>query len=83
MVTFARQHLTGHINYFGVSGNARSLNAYVHHAARLLFKWLNRRSQSRSLTWSRFGQLRDQGLLPKPRIVHNLYNLYPCRLGMA
>jgi len=55
-------------------------NAYVHHAARLLFKWLNRRSQSGPLTWKRFGQLRDDGLLPKPRIVRNLYL---CRMGMT
>lgn len=80
MVTFARQHLTGHINYFGVSGNSRSINAYVHHASSLLFKWLNRRSQSKSLTSERFGQMRDDGLLPKPRIVHNLYR---CRMGMT
>ena len=73
MTTYARQHLTGHINYFGVSGNSRSLYAYVHHAAKLLFKWLNRRSQSKSLTWERFGQLRAEGLLPRPHIIHNLY----------
>ena len=77
MTKFARQHLTGHINYYGVSGNSRSLNAYVRFAAKLLFKWLNRKSQRSSLTWDKFGQLLDDGLLPKPRIVHNLY---PCFL---
>jgi hypothetical protein len=77
MTAYARQHLSGHINYYGVSGNSRSLNAYVHHAAKLLFKWLNRLSQRRSLTWARFGQLRANGLLPRPRILHNLYPCLP------
>jgi group II intron reverse transcriptase/maturase len=73
MVTFARQHLSGHINYFGVSGNSRSIHAYVHHAARWLFMWLNRRSQRRSITWDKWNELLKQGILPKARIVHQLY----------
>jgi len=73
MTVFTRQHLLGHINYYGLSGNSRSLYAYVHHAGNLLFKWLNRRSQRRSLSWKRFGELLAEGLLPKPRITHNIY----------
>lgn len=40
-------------------------------SSRMLFKWLNRRSQRRSLTWSRYAR----GLarwMPSPRIVHRL-----------
>ena len=73
MVQFVQQHLRGHFNYFGVSGNMRSLSTYGFNAAKLLFKWLNRRSQRKSMTWKRFDQLLDEGLLPRPRIVHNLY----------
>ena len=73
MITFAQQHLSGHINYFGVSGNSRRLYAYVRFAAMLLFKWLNNRSQRKSMIWSEFWSLMNQGLLPKPRIIHNLY----------
>ena len=40
----------------------------------LLFKWLNRRSQRKSLTWARFLLLWKQGyIIPKAQIVHNLY----------
>jgi hypothetical protein len=45
---------------------------YVYFAAALLFKWLNRRSQRRSLTWKRF-TARIRPLLPKVRIVHDIY----------
>jgi hypothetical protein len=35
---------------------------------RLLFKWLNRRSQRRSVKWDHL-----DGVLPRPRIIHSLY----------
>ena len=73
MTMYLRQHLQGHIQYYSVSGNSRSLQNYVHHAAWLLYKWLNRRSQRRSVTMERFGKLMRAGMLPAARIVHNLY----------
>jgi hypothetical protein len=36
------------------------------------FKWLNRRSQRRSVPWARFSKVLERWL-PTPRIVHNLY----------
>lgn len=72
MVAFACRHLRGHIQYYGVSGNSRGVASYVHCATSLLYKWLNRRSQRRSLNWKRFGAVvRPQ--LPKARILHDLY----------
>ncbi len=32
MVAYVRRHLQGHIQYFGVSGNSRSLQEYVYQA---------------------------------------------------
>jgi RNA-directed DNA polymerase len=72
MVDFLRQHLEGHIQYYGVSGNARRVTSYAYFASRLLFKWLNRRSQSRSLTWEQFAAV-IACRLPRGRILHNLY----------
>jgi group II intron reverse transcriptase/maturase len=76
MMKYVRRHLQGHIQYFGVSGNSRSLQQYVYQAGRLLFKWLNRRSQRRSVAWDRFNQVVAQHL-PRPRIIHNLYPTLP------
>lgn len=44
----------------------------MHAATRCLFKWLNRRSQRRSLNWRRFGQV-VRPLLSCARIVVDLY----------
>lgn len=57
---------------YGVSGNRRSLRRYVYVVGRLLFKWLNRRSQRRSANWERFDPVLER-LLPTPCIVYNLY----------
>jgi RNA-directed DNA polymerase len=72
MLEYVRRHLQGHIQYFGVSGNMRSLKQHGYQVARLLYKWLNRRSQRRSVAWDHFLQV-VAPRLPRPRIVHNLY----------
>ena len=78
MTGFAQRHLIGHYQYYGVSGNSRSLRGYLFQIGWLLFRWLNRRSQRRSLTWDKFNALLDGGLLPRPRIVHNIYPVPLC-----
>lgn len=72
MMVYVQQHLRGHIQYYGVSGNIRSLRKYYYVACRLLFKWLNRRSQRRSITWERYGLI-VRSWMPRVRIVHDLY----------
>jgi hypothetical protein len=48
----------GHCNYFGVSGNFRSLLRLVEATKRAWwYKWLCRRSQRTRLTWERFGDV--------------------------
>lgn len=73
MMAYVRRHLEGHIRYYGVSGNYRALSRYVKAASRLLHKWLNRRSQRRSIPWVRFRAILKDRVLPRIRIVHNLY----------
>lgn len=74
MTDYVRLHLLGYQQYYGVSGNSGPLRAYTRQAAKLLFKWLNRRSQRKSINWARFLELWRQGyIIPKPRIVHHLY----------
>lgn len=57
MLQFARQHLKGHEAYYAIGGNLRAVRTYVYWAVRHLYKWINRRSQRRSLNWARFGQI--------------------------
>ena len=73
MLKYAALHLRGHIQYYGVSGDMRSLNTYVWQVVWSLFKWLNRRSQKRSMTWEKFELSLKAYAFPRPRIVHRMY----------
>jgi len=50
----AKQRLQGHLNYYAITDNYRMCESFRLQFTRLLFKWLNRRSQRRSYTWPRF-----------------------------
>lgn len=67
--------LRGHFQYYGVSGNYESINAFYKHTVRVLHKWLNRRSQKRSMNWDNFNRYLECYPIPKPKIVHNFYTL--------
>ena len=67
--------LAGHYQYYGISGNARMIERYHHVAKRLVFKWLNRRSQKTSFTRERFQTYLEHYPLPEPCIRHRLYTL--------
>ncbi len=64
-----RAKLQGHYNYYGVSGNASMLNSFYYLSCKIVFKWLNRRSQRRSYNWRGFTELMKSFAIPRPRII--------------
>ena len=66
--------LRGHYQYYGVTDNTREVKNYRNCVQRLLYKWLNRRSQKRSYTWDTFnnGLLRTFPLI-QPSIKVSLF----------
>lgn len=71
--------LAGHYNYFGISGNFRCLMQFYRQVVSLVFKWINRRSQKKSMNWEKFQKYLQWHPLPTPRIYHSLYTLSPRR----
>jgi group II intron reverse transcriptase/maturase len=69
--------LRGHYNYYGISGNMRSLRQFYSGVIRLVFKWVNRRSQKKSMNWDRYLKYLRVHPLTLPKIYHNLYTLRP------
>jgi hypothetical protein len=59
----------GYWNYYGVIGNYAGLARFSYQSKRLLYKWLNRRSQRRSYTWAGFQALLDSSGIPGPHIT--------------
>jgi RNA-directed DNA polymerase len=64
-----RAKFRGYWNYYGVIGNSASLQSFFYLAQRILFKWLNRRSQRRGYTWKEFADLLTFFQVPHPRIT--------------
>lgn len=71
------KRLRGYWNYYGVIGNGRMTGRYHRAVQRLIYKWLNRRSQRRSYGWTRFAILwHEHWKMPQPRIVEEYRPLY-------
>lgn len=68
-----KRKLDGHINYFGVNGNLRSLHLVVDKVQGIWMKWLSRRSQRGPMDSERFNALLRAYPLPTPRIVVQLW----------
>jgi RNA-directed DNA polymerase len=67
--------LTGHYNYYGYFCNRGKLMLYYSGVIGALFKWLNRRSQKKSYTWSQFKWLIKNNPLPLPPEMNKLKSL--------
>jgi group II intron reverse transcriptase/maturase len=63
------QKLLGHFNYYGVSGNCGMLKRFYREVCRVMFKWLNRRSQRKSCNWQGFTEMLLHFKIPSPRII--------------
>jgi group II intron reverse transcriptase/maturase len=61
--------LRGYYNYFGVIGNFKSLKRFYDQIIKLLYKWLNRRSERRSFNYHGFSEMLDHFRIEKPRIT--------------
>ena len=63
-----KKKLVGHYNYYGITDNIGSIMLFYREIIKLLFKWLNRRSQKKSYTWEQFNQMLISMDLPFPKI---------------
>ena len=68
--------LRGHFEYYGVSGNSPAIKKFYSLALKFVHKWLNRRSQKKSMSWSKLYNYLSLYPLPQPRIKHNFYNSF-------
>ena len=63
----------GYLNYFAINDNMKRVGMFVCEVRRILFKWLNRRSQLRSFSWERFASVLERAQFPQPKLQHNLF----------
>ena len=65
--------LRGYYNYYAVTDNLANMATFRYHVVRLLFKWLNRRSQRKSYSWLKFSGLLTRIPIVNPKLKHSLY----------
>jgi len=64
--------LRGYWNHYGVIGNQASQWQFYQSVCRILWKWLNRRSQRASYTWAGLTALLREYGVPTPRITEGV-----------
>lgn len=69
LMATVRAKYRGHAGYYGLIGNSRSLHQYGQQTRRVLFRWLNRRSQRRSCTWPTFERLLRRFQVEMPKVM--------------
>ena len=65
--------LRGHIQYYGVSHNHESVREFKNQSIRILYKWLNRRSQKKSFTWGKWNLFMKRYPPPIAKVYHKLF----------
>lgn len=70
-----RAKLRGHFQYYGVTDNFAGIKRFYKRTIRLVFKWINRRSQKKSCNWEQFWEYLAKYPLPEPKIYHKFYDL--------
>ena len=65
--------MEGHIRYYGISFNISKVRKFLHQGIRILFKWLNRRSQRKSFNWEKFRLFMENYPPPKTRVYFALF----------
>ena len=75
--------LQGTWNYYGLIGNFRRMQLLYNAVCRALYKWLNRRSQRKSLTWPAVNRLLARFQVPPPRIVEKTGSGMTCQKELS
>ena len=66
--------IQGHCNYYGITDNRMAVSNYIDECKRLLYKWLNRRSQRKSFCWDKFSLFLDKYPLPKAKTYVRIFD---------
>ena len=65
--------LVGYFHYYGITDNSKAISDFKYLVRKLLFKWLNRRSQRRSYNWGQFNDMLRDYPLATPRTYVSIY----------
>ena len=67
------QVLIGYYHYYGITDNYPMMDKFRNRVIRILFFWMNRRSQRKSYTWEGFNQFLKHNPIARPKIYLSIY----------
>jgi len=67
--------LQGYIRYYGITDNRRAVSNFIDEVKRLIYKWLNRRSQHKSFDWNKFNLFLKKYPLPRAKTYVRIFEL--------
>ena len=67
--------LQGYRRYYGITDNKRAVSNFIDEVKRLLYKWMNRRSQRKSFDWDKFNKFLKKYPLPRAKTYVNIFEL--------
>ena len=70
---FNRQMGSTIVQYYGISQNVGKVDVFIGLSTKILYKWLNRRSQRKSFDWDKFNMFMKKNPLEKARVIHALF----------
>ena len=76
MLRAARSRVIGHLSYYAITDNSERCSFFVYRTTRILYKWLNRKSQRKAYTWEGFNQALAWVRWPR---AGTRVDLNPCR----
>ncbi len=74
IIFWINQVLVGYYHYYGITDNYKALARFKDCVTKMLYKWLNRRSQKKSITWDGLNDLLKTHPLANPKIFVDVYN---------
>lgn len=68
-----KEKLQGYNQYYGITDNRRAVGNFIDEVKRLIYKWLNRRSQRKSFDWYKFKMFLVKYPLPAAKTYVNIF----------
>lgn len=72
MLRIGRAKVLGHLSYYAITDNSKRCVCFLYHATRVLFKWMNRKSQRKCYTWKGYKQALNWVNWPRPYVRKDL-----------
>lgn len=69
--------ISGLYNYYCITDSSENMSSFYQNVIRILFKWLNRRSQKKSFTWEKFNKFLSRYPVVEPKVKVSIYDLKP------